>query len=428
MDDRLNVWIICGGRSAEHEVSLRSARCIASALRPSKYSLYFVTITREGKWVSSPALEGHVAAAVEGTQYQGDSPPTSTAPAWDGLRELVQGVSLPAMQQGSIHGEGRMVVFPVLHGPYGEDGTIQGLFEMLDIPYVGSAVLGSALAMDKAKSKEILFHQGIPVPRWISFKPGVADARNGRVRQIVDTVIGYPCFVKPANLGSSIGITKVKSPDQLEEAISLARLYDTKVLVEEAVDAREIECSVLGNDCPVASVPGEVVPANEFYDYDAKYSDAETELLVPAELSEEQLARVRGLAIRAFRALECCGMARVDFFLEKRTGRIMVNEVNTIPGFTEVSMYPKLWEATGIPYPQLLDRLIELALERYEERKALLVNRVQSACPPDPDRACGSDVTLPSGRLCRGRLAQRDAGSTKNQRPALSNEQAHGSP
>ncbi len=377
MGGKLSVWIICGGRSAEHDVSLRSAGSVASALDTGKYNLHFVAITREGKWVSCPALEGYMAGALEGSERGGNASSGEAGPVWDGLRSLVERVALPAKEESPVRGNGRMVVFPVLHGPYGEDGTIQGLLEMLDIPYVGSSVLGSALAMDKAKSKEILFHKGIPVPRWVSFKPRETrgDGHNGRIAEIVRTVIGYPCFVKPANLGSSIGITKAKKPEELREAISLARKYDTKILVEEAIDAREIECSVLGNDHPIASVPGEIVPEEEFYDYEAKYADASSQLIIPAELSEEQVKRVRHLAVRAFGVLECCGMARVDFFLERRTGRVLVNELNTLPGFTEISMYPKLWEASGIPYSQLLDRLIELALERYHERKGLSVNR-----------------------------------------------------
>jgi len=378
MDDKLNVWIICGGRSAEHDVSLESARSIASALDRRKYDLHFITITREGKWVGCPALEASAASALKGPEQGRNVSSSPPSPVWDGLRGLVGKASFPGIEKAPVDGDGRMVVFPVLHGPYGEDGTIQGLLEMLDIPYVGSGVLGSALAMDKAKAKEVLFHKGIPVPRWVSFKPGNGERHNGRIPEIVATVIGYPCFVKPANLGSSIGITKVKRPEELEEAIRLARRYDTKILIEEAIDGREIECSVLGNDHPMASVPGEIVPAEEFYDYDAKYADPGTELIVPAELSEEHVERVRHLAIRAFRVLECCCMARVDVFIEKGTGRIIVNELNTIPGFTEVSMYPKLWEASGMPYSQLLDRLIELGLERHEERKGLAVDRDES--------------------------------------------------
>lgn len=374
MGAKLKVWIICGGRSAEHEVSLRSAECIASALDRTKYDLHFLTITKEGKWASGKQLVGATPRALEEPQRERDSSRRVSFVSED-LRDLVDEVSPAASKEAVQDGNGHIVAFPVLHGPYGEDGTIQGFFEMLGVPYVGSGVLGSALAMDKAKTKEILFHKGIPVPRWISIKPGVGGAHNGRIPRIVATVIGYPCFVKPANLGSSIGITKVKSPDELDDAISLARRYDTKVLIEEAIDAREIECSVLGNDSPVASIPGEVVPANEFYDYDAKYSSKNTELIIPADLSAEQVERAQHLAIWAFEALECCGMARVDFFLDKRTGRILVNELNTIPGFTQVSMYPKLWEASGMPYSQLLDKLIELALQRCRERKGLSVNR-----------------------------------------------------
>ncbi len=380
MDDKIDVWIICGGRSAEHEVSLKSAESIASALDKGKYNVRFVTITKEGKWVSGKALEAQEKKYMPGPGARQSRLSVREAAGSEGLRALVERISpgskaLRRSKSEGNGGNGRMVAFPVLHGPYGEDGTIQGFFEMLDIPYVGSGVLGSALAMDKAKSKEILFHKGIPVPRWVTFRLGAGDARNGRIPQIVVTVIGYPCFVKPANLGSSVAVTKVKSPDELEEAITLARRYDTKVLVEEAIDAREIECSVLGNGHPVASVPGEVVPGREFYDYEAKYSDSDTELVIPAELTERQAEHVRHLAVRAFEALECCGMARVDLFLEKRTGRIMINELNTIPGFTQVSMYPKLWEASGLPYPELLDRLIGLALERHRERKELSVDR-----------------------------------------------------
>jgi D-alanine-D-alanine ligase len=374
MNDKLNVWIICGGRSAEHEVSLRSARSIAAALDREKYDLHFVTITKEGKWVSTTALEGRMVPPLRDASphWEGAAGVPAVSEGWGALVARIS----PAEPDRVAHpAQAGMVAFPVLHGPYGEDGTIQGFFEMLDIPYVGSGVLGSALAMDKAKTKEMLFHNGIPVPHWVSLGPDRDDARNRRIRDIVWTVIGYPCFVKPANLGSSIGVTKVHNCEELEEAIEVARNYDAKVLIEEGIDAREIECSVLGNGAALASLPGEVIPGREFYDYDAKYYDDATELVIPADLTAEQVKRVQHFALRAFHTLECYGMARVDFFLEKRTGRVLVNELNTIPGFTEVSMYPKLWEATGIPYPELLDRLIELALERYEEKRRLSVDR-----------------------------------------------------
>ncbi len=378
MSEKLNVWIICGGRSAEHEVSLESARSIALALDRQKYDLHFVTITKQGKWVGTGMLEKPDSPALEHL-WAGDAVPGENVPTSDGLGALAVKVSPLSAENGPTEGDRRMVAFPVLHGPYGEDGTIQGLFEMLDIPYVGSGVLGSALAMDKAKTKEVLFHKGFPVAKWISFKPNGADGCPGRIRDFVATVIGYPCFVKPANLGSSVGITKVKSPGELDHAIRLARGYDTKVVVEEAIDAREIECSVLGNGHATASVPGEIVPESEFYDYEAKYSAQETELMIPADLSREQVKHVQDLAVRAFHVLECCGMARVDFFLEKRTGRILINELNTIPGFTKVSMYPKLWEASGLPYAGLLDKLIELAMERHRERQQLSVDHDE--CP-----------------------------------------------
>jgi D-alanine-D-alanine ligase len=258
----------------------------------------------------------------------------------------------------------------VLHGPYGEDGTIQGLFEMLDVPYVGAGVLGSALAMDKAVAKQLFAHHGLPVVPHVEVRRAEwAAAPQATVERLVAT-IGLPCFVKPANLGSSVGITKAHNAAELGEGLAAAAEYDRKLLVETAVEAREIECSVLGNDEPQASVCGEIVPCNEWYDYAAKYTDDRSELLVPAPIEPEQEAEFQRIAVEAFRILDCCGMARADFFLCKRTGAIYLNELNTIPGFTTISMYPKLWEASGLPYPELLDRLVELGLERHRETRA----------------------------------------------------------
>jgi D-alanine-D-alanine ligase len=260
------------------------------------------------------------------------------------------------------------VIFPVLHGTFGEDGTVQGLLELAGIPYVGAGVLGSAAGMDKDVMKRLFRDAGLPVVPWVLVLRSEWKRNPARVRKLIAKELGYPLFVKPSNLGSSVGISKVLHPRKLKVALDLAALYDRKILVEKAVNAREIECSVLGNDRPEASVPGEVVPVNEFYDYEAKYIKEGSELVIPAKLSPQQTRRARELAVRAFQAVDCAGMARVDLLLDRASGKLFVNEINTIPGFTSISMYPKLWEASGVPYPQLLGRLIELAFERHRER------------------------------------------------------------
>ncbi len=261
------------------------------------------------------------------------------------------------------------VLFPVLHGPYGEDGTIQGLLELADIPYVGAGVLASALAMDKAVSKRLLAQAGIPVVPWIAVLRRDWRREPERVAARVEREIGYPCFTKPANLGSSVGITKVHHAGELAAAMDEAARHDRKIVIERGIDARELEVSVLGNDDPVASVVGEIVPCHEFYDYEAKYVDDRSALLIPAPISPEEAATIQRLAVEAFRLIDAAGMARVDFFLERGTGRIYLNEINTIPGFTAISMYPKLWEASGLSFRDLVTRLIELALERHAERR-----------------------------------------------------------
>jgi D-alanine-D-alanine ligase len=263
------------------------------------------------------------------------------------------------------------VIFPVLHGPYGEDGTVQGLLELAGIPYVGAGVLGSALAMDKAAAKAIFRAHGLPCVDSLLIQRGTWEENPTQVAQRVQQRLGYPCFVKPANLGSSVGVSKVHEAYELAGAMELASRYDRRLLVEKAVSAREIECSVLGNEHPIASVLGEIVPKREFYDYVAKYHDESTELIIPADLPAEKVAEIQELAVQAFLALDCAGMARADFFLCRDTGKVYLNELNTIPGFTSVSMYPKLWEASGLPYPRLLDRLIELALERHQDRSRM---------------------------------------------------------
>jgi D-alanine-D-alanine ligase len=366
---KIRLAVIFGGRSGEHEVSLLSAASVMRAIDRSKYDIHPVGITPSGRWLTTGdpmrALE-----AGEGDALLLGSREVAPAPDARALTVAVQrGALVPGTQENGFPDVD--VVFAVLHGPYGEDGTIQGLFEMADIPYVGSGVLGSALGMDKAAMKDVFVAHGLPVARYLAFL-----ARDWRARPLetvarVEEELGYPCFVKPANLGSSVGITKAHDRQELEEGLDLAAQFDRRLLVEQGINAREIEVSVLGNDDPEASVPGEIIPSNEFYDYAAKYLDGKSELLIPAPLSAEQARQARELAIQAFCALDCAGMARVDFLLCRATGRLYVNELNTIPGFTAISMYPKLWEASGLPYPGLIDRLIELAVERHEERRQL---------------------------------------------------------
>lgn len=361
---KIRVGFLFGGESSEHEVSLVSAQSVMNAIDKSKYEVVPIGITREGKWLTSGNPMQTLLAQLGTPQPVAFSVPSEKTEA-DPIpetRDLVPGTR----EEGIPYVD---VVFPVLHGPYGEDGTVQGLLELANIPYVGCGVLGSALGMDKAMAKAVWREAGLPVVKSLVVLRKTWESDPDQVARRVDQELGYPCFVKPANLGSSVGVSKVHSPAELPAAMDLATSYDRKILVEEAIEAREIECSVLGNDEPIASVLGEIVPKREFYDYVAKYEDEETKLIIPANLPPETTERIRTLAIRAFQTLDLCGMARVDFFLCKKTERIYVNEVNTIPGFTSISMYPKLWEASGIPYPQLIERLIDLALERFAEKK-----------------------------------------------------------
>jgi D-alanine-D-alanine ligase len=357
---KLRVGVLFGGRSAEHEVSLVSAASVLRGLDPGKFDVIPIGITKEGRWVLPRPLP-------------------SGNPTHSELRRALsdgQAVSLPAEPgAGAIaprESEARSplqfdVLFPVLHGTFGEDGTVQGLLELADIPYVGAGVLGSALGMDKEVQKRLFLQAKLPVPKFVSVLRREWEQAREAVLQRARR-IRLPVFVKPANLGSSVGITKVKRAGELAAAIEHAFEFDRKILVEQGILGREIEVSVLGNDEPQASLPGEVIPAREFYDYTAKYLEDTTRFLVPAKLRPAHVRRFQELAVAAFRALDCAGMARVDFLLERRTGRIYLNEVNTIPGFTAISMYPKLWEASGLPYARLLERLIELALERHQEK------------------------------------------------------------
>jgi D-alanine-D-alanine ligase len=343
------------------------------ALDPAKYEVVPVGITREGRWrVGSGAFELLPGAA-------GDDAAQQTTPLQTVLEEGravtpsvdPTGPKLLPLAKSSPAPNARPevdVIFPVLHGTFGEDGTIQGLLELADVPYVGAGVLASSAGMDKDVMKRLFRDAGLPVVPWELVLRRDWEHDPAGVRKRIEKRLRYPLFVKPVNLGSSVGITKVHEPRELQAAMDLAAQYDRKILVEKAVDAREIECAVLGNDSPEASVPGEIIPVNEFYDYEAKYIKEGTELAIPARISPRQIKRIQELAVRAFKAIDCAGMGRVDFLLDRKTGKVFVMEINTIPGFTSISMYPKLWEASGVPYSKLLDRLVDLALERHRDK------------------------------------------------------------
>jgi D-alanine-D-alanine ligase len=340
---RRRVAVIAGGRSSEHSISIASARSVLAALDPERYETATIEIGSDGRWALGGGAQGGVPAEVV-------DPPsgTETLP--------VVADSSPARVLGHVD-----VVLPILHGPFGEDGTVQGLLELAGVPYVGAGVVGSALCMDKDLFKAVLRDREIPVARNVTLRNGDSPEHPFQ----------YPVFVKPARLGSSVGISKVHAEDELEPAIELARRHDDKVLIEEFVAGTEVECGVLGNREPIASVVGEIVAHGEWYDYSAKYDEGGMDLIVPARIPEDAAERVQEVAVESFIATECEGMARIDFFV-RPDGEVVVNEINTIPGFTETSVYTKLFEASGIPYPELLDRLIDLALERHERRSRLV--------------------------------------------------------
>ncbi len=358
---KLKIAVIFGGRSGEHEVSLDSARSVLSVLDPQRYAVTQIGITHDGAW-----LTGLDAIDVLSGNATGDLTPV-ILPGDPSLRGLQ---ILRSMRYGSVLETLTLVdvVFPVLHGTYGEDGTLQGLLEMADVAYVGAGVVGSSVGMDKGTFKDVMRANQIPVVESaIILRSEIEKDMAGVIRQ-TESVAAYPLFVKPANLGSSVGISKCNNRSDLQEGLLEAAVYDRRVLVERGLNAREIEISVLGNDQPEASVPGEVLPSREFYSYESKYVDGTSGLLIPAPLPAETAELARQIAVRAYKAIDCAGMARVDFLLDKETGNLFLNEVNTIPGFTSISMYPKLWEASGLPYVQLVDRLVELALERKADR------------------------------------------------------------
>ncbi len=364
MPSKLRVGVVFGGRSAEHEVSLVSAASVMNALDKEKYEIVPIGITPEGRWLSS---DDALALLKEKTNVSHFSEHVIVPdPEKQGL------VRLHSAADGTYRID---VLFPVLHGTYGEDGTIQGLFELADIPYVGAGVLGSAVGMDKVIQKQLLQHAKIPVAPGIWFPSSEFQKNQKTLVEKIERQLKYPAFVKPANLGSSIGISKAHNREELLEAIRLAGEYDRKILVEKGiVKAREIECCVLGNEEPIASVPGEIVPSNEFYDYDAKYVDGKSKAIIPAKLPTTAVKRIQEYATRAFSVLDCAGMARADFLVQRKTNRVYLNEINTIPGFTSISMFPKLWAASGLSYSELIERLIQLAIERHAWKRDVKTN------------------------------------------------------
>ena len=361
-DKKLKVGVIFGGRSGEHEISLLSARAILSVMQPDKYEVSQIGITHDGLWLIG---ENILDKFSERKNISELTPATMFAdPSRQGL------YAIQSTSQGEIieHLSKLDVVFPILHGTYGEDGTIQGLFELAEIAYVGAGVLGSSVGMDKGVFRDIMRTRNIPQVDTLVILRDDIDRSLDEVIEQAESLAPYPLFTKPANLGSSVGVTKCQNRSDLMEGLMDAARYDRRILVERGVQAREIEVSVLGNDDPIASVPGEVVPSADFYSYEAKYIDDRSDLLIPAPIPFEISQQVRELAIRAYKAVDCAGMARVDFLLDKDTGEVFLNELNTIPGFTKISMYPKLWEESGLSFEELVNRLIELALERRADR------------------------------------------------------------
>ena len=379
MTEKIRVGIIFGGRSSEHEVSLTSASCVLKAVDKTKYDIIPIGITKAGQWLVGDDVLALLSSQVrqleakEPRQLQSSASqealPVSLlpVPGKAGLVALDVEGETPQIPQLTNRLD---VVFPVLHGTYGEDGAIQGLIELADLPYIGAGITGSAVAMDKAIAKAVLSAGGFPQLPYLVVLRSQWEKDPALVQKEVESHLAYPCFVKPASLGSSVGISKVRNSGELQPALAEAAVYDRKFVIEkDAGNAREVECSVLGNDEPIASVPGEIIPSREFYDYVAKYHDDDSELIIPARISAKATRKVQDLAVQAFKALDCAGMARVDFFVDKATEEVYINEINTIPGFTPISMYPKLWEASGLPYGELIDRLIELAIERHGDKQ-----------------------------------------------------------
>jgi D-alanine-D-alanine ligase len=365
-DKKIRIGLIFGGRSGEHEVSLSSANSVMSHLDRNKYEVVPIGITKTGAWLlgSDPQK---LLAAEQGAQVDAE-PEVTTSVTLTGdpnVRRLI-----PLQSGEPLRDNGVLdVIFPVMHGTTGEDGALQGLLEVANVPYVGCGVLGSALGMDKEKMKMIFQNVGLPIVDYLVYRRHEWERSPEAILDAIEQRLGYPNFVKPANLGSSVGINKAHNRAELEHAMRVAAEYDRKIIIEHGINCRELECGVLGNNEPIASVVGEVVASNEFYDYRAKYIDNQSRITIPADIPQATAEEVRRQAVKAFIALDLSGLSRVDFFLEKETGQVYINEVNTLPGFTQISMYPQLWEASGIPYEELLDRLIELAIERHSDQQ-----------------------------------------------------------
>jgi D-alanine-D-alanine ligase len=387
---KLRVGVLFGGRSGEHEVSLLSAASVVNAIDKTKYDVVPIGITKEGRWLTAGDAERLLSGQHHEEKHLRAGDPDATPgaavlasgeavvvppePAHRGASSLTPFQTDALARRASDRAINVDVIFPVLHGTFGEDGTIQGLLELADIPYVGAGVLGSAAGMDKDVMKALFGAAGLPIVKHVTILRSDWDADSKKAEKIVDKQLKYPVFVKPANLGSSVGISKARAKKELGPAIYEAAKFDRKIVIEQGVGgakhkAREIECSVLGNDRPQASVPGEIIPVKEFYDYAAKYLDEGSELVIPAKLTKAEVKKVQGLAIRAFQAVDCSGLARVDFLMDPKTRKLFVNEINTMPGFTAISMYPKLWAASGLAYSDLIDRLIQLGIERHEDKK-----------------------------------------------------------
>ena len=366
---RLRVGVLFGGRSGEHEVSLHSARAVMGALERAGHEVVPIGITKEGRWLVSGDPLRALASGDLGNEQTATMLPEPGHPVISGqLPVATRGANPLSTDHQPLTPVDLDLIFPVLHGTYGEDGTVQGLFELASLPYAGSGVLGSALGMDKVVQKTLWRGLGLPVVDFMAVLRRDLEGDPDSVLDRVERTLGYPCFAKPANLGSSVGVNKAHDRDELRFGLEDAARYDTKILVERGVDARELECGVLGNAEPEASVVGEILPGAEFYDYRAKYLDTGSQALIPADIPAETADEVRRLAIAAFKAVDAGGLARVDFFLERATGTLYLNEINTMPGFTEISMYPKLWEASGISFPELVDRIAQLGLDRFQER------------------------------------------------------------
>ena len=387
---KLRVGILFGGRSGEHEVSLLSAASVLQAIDKDKYEVVPIGITKDGRWLTAGEAENLLQGKLilEPRHLRAGDPETTEAAAVLARGESVVVPPEPVHRQSGLvpfqtdaltrRASDRAinvdVIFPVLHGTFGEDGTIQGLLELADLAYVGAGVLGSAAGMDKGVMKSLFIAAGIPIVKHVTILRSAWEKEAKKVEKLVETKLKYPVFVKPANLGSSVGISKAHNRKEVGPAIEEAAKFDRKIVIEQGVGgkknkAREIECSVLGNDEPLASIPGEIVPVKEFYDYNAKYLDEGSELIIPAKLTKAETKRVQELAIRSFKAVDCSGLARVDFLMDPTTRKIYLNEINTMPGFTAISMYPKLWAASGLEYADLIDRLIQLGLERHEDKK-----------------------------------------------------------